>query len=39
MKRISAKFKQWQDINQEREKGILTPTRAMAPLTCKFGQD
>jgi len=39
MKRISAKFKQWQDINQEREKGLLTPTRAMAPLTCKLWQD
>jgi hypothetical protein len=33
MKRISDKFRQWEGINQERETGILTPSRAMAPLT------
>jgi len=38
LKKISAKFRQWQDINQERATG-LTPTRAMAPLICELWQD
>jgi hypothetical protein len=37
--RISDKFRQWQGINQERETGILTSLRAMAPLTCELCQD